>query len=283
MQLISQFLSQFSSFVWGLPLMMMLIGTGVFLTFRFRFIQFSGFIHAVKVLFGKYDNPTDPGEISHFRALSTALSATIGTGNIVGVAAAILIGGPGAVFWMWVTACVGMATKFTSCTLAVHYRHIDKANVSHCGPMHFIEMGMGKKFKWLAVLFAFFTASASFGIGNMFQVNSIVTAVSALSVGHGREVPILLKIVVAVVVALLTGMVIFGGIKRISDVASKLVPFMCLFYIFTGVVILIKNSHLILPGFDLIFTQAFSAPESVSGGGIWWRYSCRSRTGFIFK
>jgi len=121
----SEMLSDFSSFVWGLPLMAMLVGTGLYLTIRLCFVQLRGFWHGVSVASGKFDKETDPGEISHFRALSTALSATIGTGNIVGVAAAILAGGPGAVFWMWITACVGMATKFASCTLAVHFRKID--------------------------------------------------------------------------------------------------------------------------------------------------------------
>jgi len=161
---LSDILSQFSSFVWGVPLMVLLVGTGLYLTLRLCFVQVRGFFHGADVIRGKYDQKTDPGEISHFAALTTALSATIGTGNIVGVAAAILIGGPGAVFWMWITACVGMATKFTSCTLAVHFRRIDESGEAHGGPMHFIELGMGKNWKWLAVLFAAFTALASFGI-----------------------------------------------------------------------------------------------------------------------
>ncbi len=153
--------------------MILLVGTGLFLTMRFCFVQFRGFLHGMRVLKGDYDDAKDEGEITHFQALSTALSATVGTGNIVGVAAAILMGGPGAAFWMWVTALVGMATKFASCTLAVHYRKIDETGEAHGGPMHFIEIGMGKKFKWLAVLFAVFTVTASFGIGNMFQINNV--------------------------------------------------------------------------------------------------------------
>ncbi|MCA9399791.1 MAG: sodium:alanine symporter family protein, partial [Candidatus Omnitrophica bacterium] len=155
--------SKISGLVWGVPLMLFLVGTGLYLTLRLKFIQFRGFFHGFRIITGRYDDPADPGEISHFRALATALSATIGTGNIVGVAAAILLGGPGAVFWMWVTACVGMATKFASCTLAVHFRKVDKNYETHAGPMHFIEMGMGKNFKWLAVMFAVFAAITSFG------------------------------------------------------------------------------------------------------------------------
>jgi len=246
--------------------MVLLVGTGFYLTFRLGFVQLRGFTHGVNVLSGKYDDASDPGEISHFRALSTALSATIGTGNIVGVAAAILMGGPGAVFWMWVTACVGMATKFTSCTLSVHFRRIDDKGEAHGGPMHFIEQGLGAKFKWLAVLFAAFTALASFGIGNMFQVNNMVSATNGLIFGEGAEVLLPVKISVGVFTAIVVAMVILGGIKRIAHVASILVPFMCLFYISAGLIILIKNIDLIIPGLQLIFTQAFVAPESVAGG-----------------
>jgi len=263
---LSEFLSWFSSIVWGVPLMVLLVGTGLYLTMRLCFVQIGGFSHGVNVLRGQYDNKTDPGEISHFSALTTALSATIGTGNIVGVAAAILMGGPGAVFWMWITACVGMATKFTSCTLAVHFRRIDKNGESHGGPMHFIELGMGKQFKWLAVLFASFTALASFGIGNMFQINNMVTAANGLIFGEGTEILLSMRLIVGLITAGIVACVILGGIKRIANVASKLVPFMCLFYIITGMVILLKNIDLIIPGLQLIFTQAFHAPESVTGG-----------------
>lgn len=263
---LSEALSQFSSFVWGVPLMVLLVGTGLYLTLRFWFVQARGFAHGVDVIRGRYDKTTDSGEISHFRALSTALSATIGTGNIVGVAAAILMGGPGAVFWMWITAWVGMATKFTSCTLAVRFRRIDQKGEAHGGPMHFIELGMGKQFKWLAVLYAIFTALASFGIGNMFQINNVVTAVNGLIFGEGTEVLFSVRLVVGVIIAAIAALVILGGIKRIANVAGKLVPFMCVFYVVAGLTILLNNIHLILPGIQLILTQAFHAPESVTGG-----------------
>jgi len=263
---LSQVLSSFSSFVWGVPLMVLLVGTGLYLTLRLCFVQLRGFAHGVNVIRGKYDKISDPGEISHFAALTTALSATIGTGNIVGVAAAILIGGPGAVFWMWITACVGMATKFASCTLAVHFRRIDESGEVHGGPMHFIELGMGKKFKWLAILFASFTALASFGIGNMFQINNMVTAANSLIFGEGVEISLLMRLLIGLMTAGVVASVILGGIKRIAKVASKLVPFMCLFYITAGLIILFKNADLIIPGVQLIWTQAFHAPESVAGG-----------------
>jgi len=263
---ISELLSNFSSFVWGVPLMGLLVGTGLYLTARLLFVQFRGFTHGWHVIRGKYDNPDDPGEISHFRALSTALSATIGTGNIVGVAAAILTGGPGAVFWMWVTAWVGMATKFASCTLAVKFRRVDENGEAHGGPMHFIEQGMGKKFKWLAVLFALFTALASFGIGNMFQINNMVVAINGLIWGNGAEIFLSVRWIVGLATAFVVALVTLGGIKRIARVSSILVPFMCLFYITAGLIILFKNVELIIPGIKLILTQAFHAPESVAGG-----------------
>ncbi len=246
--------------------MILLVGTGLFLSFKLSIIQLRGFSHALKVLFGVYDKDSDPGEISHFKALVTALSATIGTGNIVGVAAAILMGGPGAVFWMWITACVGMATKFTSCTLSVRFRTIDEKGEAHCGPMHFIEQGLGPQFKWLAVLFAFFTIAASFGIGNMFQINSIVAAANGLINGHASEAVGAFCSIGGIIVVVLVGLVILGGIKRIAMCASFLVPFMCAFYILAGLAILIKNYTLILPGIQLIFHSAFTAPEAVSGG-----------------
>lgn len=263
---VSEAIGWFSGFVWGPPLMVLLVGTGLCLTVRTGFIQFRGMGHGFKILRGRYDRADDPGEISHFRALSTALSATIGTGNIVGVAAAILLGGPGALFWMWITALVGMCTKFTSCTLAVHYRRIDKHGEAHGGPMHYIEMGMGPRWKWLAVLFAAFTAIASFGIGNMFQANNMAAAINTILHGHEASSSTTVNWAVGLVTAALVAVVVLGGIKRIAACASRLVPLMCAFYVFTGLAILILRVEDIPHGFALIFTQAFQAPEAVAGG-----------------
>jgi alanine or glycine:cation symporter, AGCS family len=264
----SEFILQVNSLIWGLPLIILLVGTGLFLTLSLGGIQVRGFSHALAILRGKYDNPKDPGEISHFKALSAALSATIGTGNIVGVAAAILIGGPGAVFWMWVTALVGMATKFASCTLAVKYRRIDERGEVHAGPMYFIEMGLGPRFKWLAVLFATFTAMASFGIGNMFQANNMASSFNALVLGEGEPLSGALCLGIGLLTAFLVALVILGGIRRIAVVTSFLVPFMCCFYLLGGIIILVKNWQLVPEGFLLIFKYAFEAPEAVSGGLI---------------
>jgi alanine or glycine:cation symporter, AGCS family len=261
----SQIISAIDGYIWGTPLMILLIGTGIFLSIRLLFIQARGFKHACGIVTGKYDNAEDAGEISHFRALSAALSATIGTGNIVGVAAAILMGGPGAVFWMLITAIVGMATKFASCTLSTHFRHIDKDGEVFAGPMYFIERGMGPKFKWLAVLFAFFTIAASFGIGNMFQINNIAVSINSLVLGSGQSSEFI-NIIVGIGFASIVASVILGGIKSIGRVAAIIVPFMCLFYVLGSLYILIKNFSAIPSAVSTILYYAFHTPEAFAGG-----------------
>ena len=247
---IADLIAKIDGLIWGLPLMILLVGTGFYLTIRIGFIQFRGFRHG----------------ISSFRALCAALSATIGTGNIVGVAAAILIGGPGAVFWMWITALVGMATKFGCCALAVHFRRIDDSGEVHGGPMYYIEMGMGPSFKWLAVLFAVFTAIASVGIGNMFQINNVAAAVNTIIYGYDVKSSEMVNMIVGLTAAGLVALVILGGIKRIANFASKIVPVMCALYLLAGLFILFKNAEIIPHGLQLIFKYAFTAPESVAGG-----------------
>jgi len=265
-EIIPEIITAVDNFIWGPPLMILLVGTGLFLTVRFRFIQLRGFAHGVRVLKGDYADEKDQGEITPFQALSAALSATIGTGNIVGVAAAILIGGPGAAFWMWITALVGMATKYASCTLAVHYRKIDDTGEAHGGPMHFIEMGMGPKFKWLAVLFALFTVTASFGIGNMFQINNVAVNIGALLHPGDKPAGDVFNAVVGVFFAVAVGAVILGGIKSIGKFAAKIVPLMCIFYISAGVFILIKNASGVPAAFETILRHAFTKPEALAGG-----------------
>ncbi|MBF0198825.1 MAG: sodium:alanine symporter family protein [Planctomycetes bacterium] len=266
MEKLAEFISMVDGLIWGPWLMILLVGTGLYLTFRFKFIQIRGFFHGLRVLGGHYDKEEDAGEITHFQALSAALSATIGTGNIVGVAAAILIGGPGAAFWMWITAIVGMATKFASCTLAVHFRRIDDSGEAHGGPMHYIELGMGAKYKWLAILFAFFTVTASFGIGNMFQVNNVVISLNSLIKGAGTEPTTAFKAIAGIAFAVLVGFVILGGIKSIARFASKIVPFMCFFYVGAGLWILFSHITHIPEAFASIFYSAFNCPEAVGGG-----------------
>ena len=264
---ISQLISTIDGYIWGAPLMILLLGTGLYVTIRFFFIQVRGFGHAWKITAGKYDDKSDSGEISHFKALSAALSATIGTGNIVGVAAAILIGGPGAVFWMLVTAVFGMAVKFTSCTLSTHFRKIEgDTGEVHAGPMYFIEMGMGPKFKWLACLFAFFTVTASFGIGNMFQINNIAVSVNALFLTSSSQNVIFISLITGLVCAVLVGAVILGGIKSIGRFAAVIVSFMCFFYFVGGLFILFKNYAAVPGAIKTIFYYAFHTPEAFTGG-----------------
>lgn len=245
---------------WGVPTIILLVGTGLYLTLRLRFIQIRQFKHAVGVVAGKYDKKDDPGEVSHFKALSTALSATIGTGNIAGVATAIAMGGPGAVFWMWITALVGMASKFASCTLAVKYREIDPDGETAGGPMYVLKnaLNMPKT----GALFAIFALIASFGIGNMVQSNSVMDGL-AYVVPDVKEHASFIGIFLAVTV----GLVILGGIKRIASVAAFIVPFMALAYCSAALVILFLNFSQIPEAFSTIINLAIN-PEAVGGGAI---------------
>ncbi len=216
MEQLQSWLDAASGYVWGVPLIVILVGTGIFLTVRNRLVQLRGFKHSFELISGKFDRPEHEGEISHFQALSAALSATIGTGNITGVATAIAIGGPGALFWMWVTAVFGMAVKYTSCTLAVMYRRIDPDGHVRGGPMYFIELGLGKRWKFLAVLFAFFTAVAALGIGNMVQANSVADGLVDFFGIKGTEAGMSTRWIIGIFIAIMVGLVIIGGIKRIG-------------------------------------------------------------------
>jgi len=262
---VADWISTIDGYIWGIPLMLLLVGTGVYLTARLRLIQFRGFADAIRVVRGVYGSESDKGEISPFQALTAALSATIGTGNIVGVAAAILSGGPGAAFWMWGTALVGMATKFASCTLAVHFRRIDARGEAHGGPMHFIELGMGRRFKWLAVLFAVFTVLASFGIGNMFQINNCAVSLNVLLRSEAAA-PAHQNLLVGIVVASMVAAVILGGIKRIGRFASRLVPLMCFIYVAGALVVLVRHLPAVPGAFATIIHDAFHKPEALAGG-----------------
>ena len=261
-------IAQFSSFVWGLPLLCLLIGGGVFLLFYSRFLPFRYLGHAVKVLCGVYDNPDDPGQINHFQALTTALSATVGMGNIAGVAVAITIGGPGAVFWMWVSALVGMATKFFTGTLAIMYRGKDSGGETQGGPMYFIVEGMGKAWRPLAV---FFSVAGLIGALPVFNVNQLTQAVNDILLKpQGVEIGFVSNLSIGIILVIITSCVILGGLNRISKTATKLVPTMVVFYFLAVLVILIINRDVIPQYVQLIFTDAFAADnfkgEPVFGG-----------------
>jgi len=244
-----------NSYVWGYFLMFLLVGVGTFLTFRFRFVQFRHFRHAWSLISGKWDNVKDSGEITHLQALSTALSATIGTGNIAGVATAIASGGPGAVFWMWITALVGMCTKFTCCLLSQKYREMDDRGVVAGGPMYYLRDGLN--LKWLGMIFAFCAMVASFGIGNMVQSNSVAQPL--------HDYIGLNKLALGTVMAALVALVIIGGVKRIARFAEKVVPFMALIYVTAALVILIINYKLVPSAFISIFYGVFGL-EPAAGG-----------------
>ena len=257
MEKLNNWIAAAASFVWGLPLLVLLIGGGVYLLIYSRFLPFKYFGHAINVLRGKYDNPDDPGEISHFQALTTALSATVGMGNIAGVAVAIAIGGPGAVFWMWVSALVGMGTKFFTCSLAILYRGKDDAGKIQGGPMYFITEGLGKAWKPLAV---FFSIAGLVGALPVFNVNQLTQAINdILLVPNGIEKGFSTDLIIGIVLSIFTGVVILGGLNRISKTASRIVPAMVIIYFVAVVAILIINAAEVPRYLGLIFTDAFAA------------------------
>lgn len=238
-------------------LILPLIGTGIYLTIRLKLVQLIHFEHSWKVIAGIYDDPKDTGDINHLQALSAALSATIGIGNIAGVATAIHFGGPGALFWMWVTAFVGMATKFTEATLAMNFRKIHEDGSASGGPMYYIEKGLGKSWKPMAVVFAFCTIISSFGSGNTVQ---------AFTVGDSFHADFgIPSWVSGFVLASLVAMVILGGIKRIGIVASRLVPFMALVYIVSALWVIGANIDHVPEALRLIFESAFTARAGIGG------------------
>ncbi len=243
--------------VWGVPFLVLLIGTGVFLTFYLRFVQIRKFRHSIEVIKGHYDDPDEEGDLSHFQALSSALSATIGIGNIAGVAAAIHYGGPGALFWMWVTAFFGMATKGVECYLAHRHRVINPDGTASGGPMYYIANGMGGNWKWLGVTFAFLAAFASLGSSDMVQSNTVSQILK-----EDLSIP---TYVTGLLMASLIGIVIIGGIRRIGRVASKLVPVMGAVYMLGGLTVIVLNADQLPQALDLIFTKAFT-PQGEIGG-----------------
>ena len=255
----------FASFMWGPFLLILLVFGGLFFTVYCRFIPFRYFKHGLDILLGKYDNDDDPGDINHFQALSAALAGTVGMGNISGVAVAIHMGGPGALFWMWVSAFVGMSTKFFTCTLAILFRGKDDLGELQGGPMYVIQEGLGPKFKPFAVLFSM---AGLVGCLPMFQANQLTQFIrdSVFSpLGMFTSNPFIGNVVTGILIAMLVAGVIFGGIKRIGLVAGRIVPLMVLIYLLGGVGILIKNYDKLGSVFNLIFSDAFTGNAVVGG------------------
>ncbi len=253
----SEIIGTLSDFVWGPYMLVLIVGTGIFLTIRLGFIQVKTLPYALKLAFSRNQDKTSQGDISHFQSLTTALSATIGTGNIAGVATAYVLGGPGAIFWMWITAVFGMATKYSEAILAVKYRIVDDNGNMAGGPMYYIERGLG--WKWLGWLFAFFGAVAAFGIGNMVQTNSVADVVQS---NFGVS-----PIITGLLLAFFTALVILGGIKSIGKATGFIVPFMAMFYIIGGLTIIIIHINLVPEAFALIIKDAFTG-EAAAGGAL---------------
>lgn len=254
--------------MWGTPLVVLLVGGGLYFLLFSRFVPYRYFFHAIDVLRGKYDDPDDPGDISHFEALASALAATVGMGNISGVAVAIAMGGPGAVFWMWVSAIVGMATKFFTCTLSVMYRGYDSEGHLQGGTMYIITEGLGKKWKPLAVLFA---VAGLFGPLPIFQANQVTQIVrDFLLIPNGIADPnnhFNTDLISGLIILAVVSLVIFGGIKRIGKVASKMVPAMVILYVSSVMYILAVHIDVLGSYLALIVTDAFTA-DSVMGGAV---------------
>ncbi|TYP99724.1 AGCS family alanine or glycine:cation symporter [Tenacibaculum adriaticum] len=260
---IQNIVAEFSSWIWGIPLLILLIGGGLYLFIYSGLVPFRYMGHAIAILRGKYDKEDSPGDLSHYEALSSAIAATVGMGNISGVAIAIATGGPGAIFWMWVSAFVGMATKFFTCSLSVMYRGKDEDGNVKGGPMYVITEGLGKQWKPLAVFFSF---AGLFGTLPAFQANQLTqTLVDVFQVNESNTFTA--KLMLGITIAIITALVIFGGIKRIGSVAGKLVPVMVVVYLMTVLTILFLKIDVVPSIFKLIFTDAFSG-KSVLGGAL---------------
>ena len=264
--------SAVNDFIWGVPAMICIIGVGLVLSFRTKFIQIRKFPYAMKVTIGRMFKKKEAadGAMTPFQAVCTALAATVGTGNIAGVAGAIAIGGPGAVFWMWISAILGMCTKFSEVTLAVHFREKNEKGELVGGPMYYIKNGLKKHWHWLAYLFSIFGVLTVFGTGNATQVNTITTAIDLALENYGimsGDSAKTVNLIIGIILAALLAMILLGGIKRIGQVTEKLVPFMALLYIVFAIGVITLNIQNIPSVFSLIIEGAFN-PASVTGGAV---------------
>ncbi len=272
LETIKEINSNVSGFIWGVPAIICFIGVGLYLSILTGFIQFRRFGYAIKSTMGKMFSKKEAsqGSMTPFEAVCTALAATVGTGNVAGVAGAIAIGGPGAVFWMWISAFLGMCTKFSEVTLAVHFREKNKHGEYVGGPMYYIKNGLGKKWTWLAYLYAFWGIMTVFGIGNTTQVNTIVTAIDTALINcqlvTQKNLPTL-NLLLGIGMAILFAMVLLGGVKRIGSVSAKLVPFMAILYITLALGVVINNIEHLPMIFGMIFQGAFQ-PQAFTGGVI---------------
>ncbi len=272
MEIIENINSVVNNFIWGVPAMLCIFGVGLYLSIRTNFLQIRKFPYAIKTTIGRMfrkRNASD-GALTPFQAVCTALAATVGTGNIAGVAGAIAIGGPGAVFWMWISALLGMCTKFAEVTLAVHFREKNANGDLVGGPMYYIKNGLGKKWHWLAYLFAAFGVLTVFGTGNATQVNTITTAINSALLNYhviSEGAVSTSNLIIGIVITILVGMILLGGIKRIGQVTEKLVPFMALLYIILALGVVLINIRVLPAVFVSIIRGAFQ-PSAVTGGVV---------------
>ena len=272
MEIIENINSVVNNFIWGVPAMLCIFGVGLYLSIRTHFLQIRKFPYAIKTTIGRMfrkRNASD-GALTPFQAVCTALAATVGTGNIAGVAGAIAIGGPGAVFWMWISALLGMCTKFAEVTLAVHFREKNTNGDLVGGPMYYIKNGLGEKWIWLAYLFAAFGVLTVFGTGNATQVNTITTAINSALLNYhviSEGAVSTSNLIIGIVITVLVGMILLGGIKRIGQVTEKLVPFMALLYIVLALGVVLMNIRVLPAVFVAIIRGAFQ-PSAVTGGVV---------------
>ena len=278
--MINNFMASLANALWGTPLVLLLLGGGIYFSIISKLTPFRYLYHALNILLGKYDSDDDPGQITHFQALSSALSSTVGMGNIAGVAIAIHTGGPGSIFWMWCTAILGMSTKFFSCTLSIMYRGVDDKGEVQGGVMYYIEEGLGEKYKPLAIMFSL---SGMIGCTIFFQANQLSQIIREYlynSTGVFQNDILAGDLFTGSVVAILVSIVIFGGIKRIAMVASRMVPIMVGIYLIAAIIIIGKNFQLVPGIFSLIISDAFSG-NAVAGGAIGTMISIGVRRGLF--
>ena len=272
LQAIEQINNVVNNFIWGVPAMICIIGVGLYLSIRTRFLQIRKFPYAMRVTLGRMRKKKEAsdGALTPFQAVCTALAATVGTGNVAGVAGAIAIGGPGAVFWMWMSALLGMCTKFSEVTLAVHFREINADGELVGGPMYYIKNGLKKNWIWLAYLFSAVGVLTVFGTGTATQVNTITTAIDSALYNYNllsEEAAPVFNLILGIILAVLIALILIGGIKRIGQVTEKLVPFMAIIYIILAVGVVLINFRTIPAVFGAIFEGAFN-PAAVTGGAV---------------
>lgn len=265
--------SALNGFIWGVPAMVCIIGVGIWLSVRTNFIQIREFAHAIKVTIGRmfHKDEAEEGSVTPFQAVCTALAGTIGTGNIAGVAGAIAIGGPGAVFWMWCSALLGMCTKFSEVTLAVHFREKNSEGDWVGGPMYYIKNGLGKNWHFLAYIYAVLGVLTVFGTGNATQVNTITAAIDSALINFGAAEDVsglgTVNLIIGIVIAVLIGLVLIGGLKRIGSVTEKLIPFMALLYIVLSLGVIVLNIKAV-PGVFVDIVRGAFTPSGVTGGVV---------------